>query len=265
MKTIEFNPEGKSTIVPSATASANDTGKYEILVEILPLVFHKLKNKLTPILGYTQILLARASDEFSRERLARIERNTSELAESLNTLKDYFKASPVPKQQADINSILEGLAAEWQEISLAAGARVVLELAPGLPKMPLDAGQLRILLLGMADNAVNALKMKKGPGREIRLGTRQEGASLKLVIRDNGCGISEEERASIWTPFFSKFPGHAGLGLVICEKILANHGAACSVSSSPGEFSEFEISFPLATEPGKNQDRGAKAKARSPK
>jgi signal transduction histidine kinase len=266
MKIIEFTPDGRSTIVPPATARPDDAGKYEILVEILPIIFHKLKNKLTPILGFTQILLARASDEFSKERLARIEKNTSELTESLNTLKEYFKASPRSKQRADINSILEGLAAEWQGISRAAGARVVLELAAGLPELPLDAGQLRILLLGMADNAVNALTMKKGPGSpgsEIRLATRLEGASLKLIIRDNGCGMSEEERMNIWTPFYSKFPEHAGLGLVVCEKILANHGATCSVSSIPGEFSQFEISFPLAAEPEGKQEKSSEKNTRS--
>ena len=265
MKTIEFNPDGKSTTIPPAAARPDDAGRYEVLVEILPAVFHKLKNKLTPILGYTQILLSRAGDEFSKERLARIEKNASELTESLNTLKEYFKASPAPKRQADINSILEGLAAEWQGISRAAGARVVLELAPGLPELTLDAGQLRILLLGMADNAVSALKMKNGQGGEIRLATRLEGDSLKLVIRDNGCGVGEAERANLWAPFFSMFPGHAGLGLVICEKILANHGATCSVSSSPGEFTQFEISFPLASKTEKNQNTGAEADALSPK
>jgi two-component system NtrC family sensor kinase len=264
MKIIEFNPDGKPTRIKPGAHRPEEAAKHEILVEILPLLFHKLKNKLTPILGYTQILLARAGDDFSRERLAKIERNTSELSESLNTLKDYFKVAPAPWRPADINSILKGLAGEWQRISREAGARVVLELAPGLPRLPLDAGRMRLLLLAMADNAANALKAKTGPAGEIRISTHRQGGSLKLVVRDNGCGIREEEMASIWTPFYSTFPDHAGLGLVICERILADHGAACSVSSRAGEFSQFEMSFPLAAPADRKQDKGGGADARFP-
>ncbi len=246
MKTIEFNPDGKSTINPPDLSFQDEAVRKELLIEVLPLIFHKLKNKLTPILGYTQILISRTSDEFIKERLARIERNTAELTESLNTLKEYFQGGCGRRQPIDINGVVEGLAAQWQALAAAAGARVVVELAPGLPELLLDAGQMRILLLGMADNAANALKRKPDAAREIRISTRLQGSSLELAIRDNGCGMNEEDVASIWMPFYSKFPGHAGLGLVLCEKVIANHDAACTVTSVEGEFSQFAVVFPAA-------------------
>jgi len=246
MKTIEFNPDSKPTTIPPGDIPGDDLVRNELLVEALPLILHKLKNRLTPILGYTQILLSRTGDEFFKERLARIERNTADLADALNTLKDSCKPATVRRQPEEISLILEGLAAQWQAIAATNGVRIVIEQASGLPVLALDAGQLRILLLSLADNAVNALKMKKGEDREIRISTRLQGPSLELAIRDNGCGMSEEETGSIWMPFYSKFPGHAGLGLVLCERIIANHDAACTVISVPGEFSQFVIAFPLA-------------------
>jgi CheY-like chemotaxis protein len=51
----------------------------------------------------------------------------------------------------------------------------------------------------------------------------------------------------IWNPFFSKYPGHAGLGLTICEKIAANHSAQSLARSVPGEFFEIGFVFPLST------------------
>ncbi|HEX7502015.1 MAG TPA: ATP-binding protein, partial [Acidobacteriota bacterium] len=100
-------------------------------------------------------------------------------------------------------------------------------------------------------------------GREIRLATLAESASLKLVVRDNGGGMSTEELASIWAPFYSTFPDHAGLGLVLCEKVIANHGAACSVTSAPGEFSQFVIVFPGADDKAQKQKKSAEANSRS--
>jgi signal transduction histidine kinase len=255
MKTIEFKPDGKSTIIIPALSPADEAARNEVFLEVLPLIFHKLKNKLTPILGYTQILMTRGCDDYARERLGRIERNTNELSEALNTLKDYFQPGPCRLQPTDLGSLLASMAADWQSVATAAQARVILELAPGLPEPALDSGRLRVLLLCLAGNASLALQARTAGEREIRVSTRLAGDSLKLTMRDSGHGMDEEEMASIWTPFFAHFPGRAGLGLVLCEKIIADHGAACAVSSQPSEFSCFEIAFPLAKHDEKAKNR----------
>jgi signal transduction histidine kinase len=263
MKTIEFTPDGKPTITPALPCVWEESCRNEMLREILPVVFHKLKNHLTPVLGYAQILQTRTGDDFFRDRLGRIERNTIALSEALNTLKEYFKPAPVVKKPSAINLILEGLAAHWQEIANVEKIRIVLELADGLPELALDAGQIRFLLLSMVDNASQALKGKDAPDKEIRLTTAAENSSLKLSIRDNGRGMSADEMAGIWAPFYSNFPDHAGLGLVLCEKIIANHGAACSLTSLPGEFSLFEIVFPAAADKSHKHKKSVEINSRS--
>jgi len=244
MKTIEFNPAGKPIAISPGALAADESARNEILLGVLPLVFHKLKNKLTPILGYTQILQSRGLDAFALERLARIERNTAELTESLNTLKEYCRPASGEMRPTGLNTVVEEMAPRWQVLATEAGARIVLELSAGLPQIPLQAGRLRILLLSLAENAACALKEKPAGGREIRVSTRADGPALLLAVRDNGCGMSEEEAASCWMPFFSRFPGRAGLGLVLCEKVIADHGAACTIASTMGEFCQFTIAFP---------------------
>jgi len=265
MKTIEFKPEGKSAIIIPDLSPEDESVRNEVLIEILPLVFHKLKNKLTPVLGYTQILKSRGADEYTRERLERIERNTTELTDALNFLKDYCKPRGGILKPVALDRVMEELAPEWQAIANAAAARVILDLEPGLPELALDAGRVRVLLLGLADNALQALKAKPGDGGELRLSVRRVAASIKLTILDNGRGMDEEERSGIWAPFFSRFPGRAGLGLAICERIIASQGAACAVFSAAGEFSRFEIDFPLpaAAEPRMKAANEANKRTRS--
>ncbi|MBU4268298.1 MAG: hypothetical protein KJ808_05565 [Acidobacteria bacterium] len=263
MKTIEFNPDGQSTAFSPGEIPSKEFQKNEIFREILPLVFHKMKNKLTPVLGYAQILQSRSSDEFIIDRLRKIEKNTAELTDAFNILKDYFKAAPAPKQPGNINLILQAMGPNWQKVANSEKIRIVLDLDPTAPALWLNAVQLKILLLNMVDNAATALKMKMAQGKEIRLSTRLEDDALKLVIRDNGAGVSEEEINNIWTPFYAKFPEHAGLGLVICEKIIANHSATCRVSSTLGEFCQFEIRFPLPENPGEKQKKSAGKDPRS--
>lgn len=263
MNIIEFNPDAQSTALSVAEIPVDAFQKSEIFLEILPIIFHKMKNKLTPVLGYAQILQARSSDEFVIERLRKIEKNTAELTEALNLLKDYFKVEPPPRQPGNINLILQDMSAFWQKIASAEKIRLVLDLDPAAPDLQLHTARLKILLLNMVDNALTALKMKEGQNKEIRLSTRVEDGSLKLVIRDNGAGMNEGDMADIWTPFYAKFPEHAGLGLVICEKIMHNHEAVCRVSSSYGEFSQFEILFPLSEKSVKKQTKSAGNEPRS--
>lgn len=245
MKTIEFKPDSQSTAFSPGEIAVDEIQKSTMFREILPIVFHKMKNKLTPVLGYAQILQARSDDEFVIERLRKIERNTAELTDAFNVLKDYFKAEPAPRQPGNINSILQGMGPVWQKIANAEKTRIVLDLDPKAPDLLLDAAQLKILLQGMVDNSLTALKARNGDDKEIRLTVRLQDDSLLLVIRDNGSGIVEEDLANIWMPFFSRFPEHGGLGLVVCDKVITNHNATCKVTSSPGEFSQFEIRFPL--------------------
>jgi len=264
MKTIEFKPDGQSTIIRPDVSASDEAVRNDMLLEVLPLIFHKLKNKLTPILGYTQILMTRGGDDFARERLARIERNTAELTKALNFLKDYPRPAPCRRQPAVLDRMLEAMTPDWQEAARTAQARVILELDAGVPELSLDAAQLRVLLLNLLDNDRNALQATAAAEREIRITTGIDGSALKLRVRDNGRGMNPDEQDSIWSPFYSNFPGSAGLGLVICERIIANHGAACIVTSKPGEFSCFDIDFPLPVSDEPTPAYGKRTSARTP-
>jgi signal transduction histidine kinase len=250
MKTIELNHAGKSTAFSQDTALAND-----IFLEILPVIFHKLKNKLTPILGYAQILRSRTADDFTIERLRKIETNANELTTLLTLLKDYLHAAPAAKEPGSLNQILREMKPRLQRIASRDKIKVLLALDPQVPEIPLHDGQIRLLLLNLADNALTALKTKAAARKEIRLSTSLDGGQLKLTVRDNGIGMRPEELDHIWAPFYSQYAEHAGLGLVICEKVIANHEAACLVTSAAGEFSQFEVRFPLPIKSVKKQKK----------
>jgi signal transduction histidine kinase len=240
MKSKKSDSSGKSTAFSDERDLLNG-----IFREILPVIFHKLKNKLTPILGYTQILKARAADDFSRERLDKIENSASELSALLTNLKDYLKVEAPALQPGNLNRILKELEPAWQKTAAEQQVKFFLDLDAAIPEMQLHPGQMRLLLLNLTANAFSALRTDPAPGKEIRLTTRREDDRVTLIVRDNGIGMSPEERDNIWTPFYAKFKNGTGMGLVICEKVIANHGAACQVSSQPGAYSEFVIAFPL--------------------
>jgi signal transduction histidine kinase len=258
MKKTESNSAGKSTAFSEDQACLND-----VFQEILPVIFHKLKNKLTPILGYSQILRSKVSDDFCAERLVKIESSASELTAQFNVLKEYVKAEPALQRPGSINDIVKCLKPRLRQMAAAGKIKILFALDPKIPEIPLHAGQIRLLLLNLAANAIQALQAKTAPAKEIRLKTCLAEGAVRLTLRDNGIGMAAEELDVIWTPFYSRFPGQVGLGLTLCERIIANHAALCRVASQPGEFSEFEIRFPLARPSARTQDKSADIDPRS--
>lgn len=224
----------------------NRLQKSELISEMLPVIFHKLKNKLTPILGYAQILMTKTDDEKLKQRIEKIERNATELSEQLNQLRDYFKGDEEPSPtRENINSIINRMDGYFKELESRKNLVVEVELDLSILDDALLPGQIESLILNLTENAVCALQPRfdKGERGIIRIITRRDKDAYLLIIRDNGVGIPKNDIPLLWAPFQSNFPGHTGLGLSICERIIANHEAKVHVESEEGQFTEFRIRF----------------------
>lgn len=230
--------------------------KNEIFGEMLPVIFHKLKNKLTPILGYSQILLTKVDDEGIQQRLHKIEKNASELTDQLNFLKDYFKREEQIREKDNLNSIINSLKSHLTEIQNTENIKINLDLDPSVPDVLMIPGQIEMLITNLLDNAIQSIKekLKQKAANTIHTGiitiktriTKIGNAhAYTLSIRDNGVGIDESEIHDIWTPFYSRFPDKPGLGLCLCERVIANHDATRMIKSVKNEYLELIITFPF--------------------
>jgi signal transduction histidine kinase len=232
----------------------------QILLDILPILFHKLKNKLTPILGYVQILKANSREDFLRSRLQRIEDNASEMSDLLNTLKDYFRIDKKAKRPGNLNRVLKSLSGLFRRIEKEQKVRIMLELDPKIPDDMLFAGEIETLILSLVDNALTAVRATTAAEKNVWIRTESEEGQYRLRVRDSGNGIPAEEQEKIWSPFFSRFSNRTGdanpiprpgLGLTVCERIAANHEAKIVLNSEPGTSCEFIAIFPRPSIPEK--------------
>jgi signal transduction histidine kinase len=75
----------------------------------------------------------------------------------------------------------------------------------------------------------------------------RDGERLVLLVRDNGCGMTEAERSQAFEPFFTtRAAGEgAGLGLAIAASIIHTHGGEIMIQSAPGEGTEVTVRLPL--------------------
>jgi len=113
--------------------------------------------------------------------------------------------------------------------------------------------QLCQLFVNMFQNATRAIMVHDNEEGESRIAVSAEAGENQEVlvkIRDNGCGISQEDIERIFDPFFTKndVGEGMGLGLSISYRILDQHKAQIQVESEVGKFTEFTLHFPLKSE-----------------
>ena len=123
------------------------------------------------------------------------------------------------------------------------------KIPPALPVIQADPVKLRQLLLNLLTNAKAAVLSPalKNPEQlpSIFLEARLAKQSLVIEIRDNGCGITSEQRDKIFEPFVTYKKDGTGLGLALARRIATSHGGTLTVSSVPGTFTVFTLSLPV--------------------
>ncbi|MBI3074323.1 MAG: HAMP domain-containing histidine kinase [Deltaproteobacteria bacterium] len=123
---------------------------------------------------------------------------------------------------------------------------VVMEnAAPGLPAVRCDPEHVRLVLVGVLTNAVDAVLDAKRSKARVRIGVRSIPGSewVEIHVIDNGLGISADVMDRIFEPFFTTKPigKGAGLGLSVARGLLANMGGEISLRSDPGKGAEVII------------------------
>jgi signal transduction histidine kinase len=80
---------------------------------------------------------------------------------------------------------------------------------------------------------------------------RRVAGQAEIIVRDNGCGMTEEVRQHLFEPFFTRRQNGqgTGLGLSIADRIVSDHGGQIiAASEGPGQGSEFRVRLPLEAE-----------------
>jgi signal transduction histidine kinase len=173
---------------------------------------------------------------------------------------EFSDFARLPKAKLSRDDLYEFLAAQrgQKELTLPEGAavRVEFELPSGVAApVRLDRQMFRRVLLNLINNALTAT----GTQAERRLVVCAEppnGKWLELHVDDNGPGIPEAQRPTIFDPYVTHTAGGTGLGLAIVKKIVIEHGGTITVGSSPLGGARISITLPLDTSAEESLARG---------
>jgi len=143
----------------------------------------------------------------------------------------------------------------------ATQGRVVvdLDIAPETPKLVLVRDHLHQVVLNLVLNAIQATAQPVAHGSapsetagHVHITVRPEpfdgAAGVCIAVADDGCGIRGEDLERVFDPFFTtKEPDQgSGLGLMICHRIITDHGGRIEVESLEGRGTTFQIRLPIS-------------------
>jgi signal transduction histidine kinase len=214
-------------------------------------VAHEIKNPLTPIMLSAQQIERAQRDRHPQfeEILTESVRSIVEQCASLKRIAQNFAAYAAFPQSRKEPRPFARLVAEAVRLyapDRADGARTALGIrAPDDVRVLADEDELRRVFLNLFNNAREA--MGGGGVLTVDASVEGEGEAARAVVRvgDTGRGISEDDRARLFEPYFSTRTGGTGLGLAICRKIVQDHRGEISVTSELGRGSVFAVSLPV--------------------
>ncbi len=227
-------------------------------------VAHDINNALSPVVAYSEMLLATLPDlpGQSRHYIKIIKQSAQDIAKIVGRMREFYRrrSDTEPLVPVDLNRIIKEVTEltrpRWRDISQREGISIQIqqELEPELPLLSSDPGELREALINLVFNAVDALprggiitfitRAIRIPGAGINGAAAQR---LQLEVKDNGTGMDEKIRQRCLEPFFStkSLHGGTGLGLAMVYGMVQRHEGAIEIDSSPGVGTCFRLTFPI--------------------
>jgi len=210
-------------------------------------VAHELNEPLGNILGFAQLAKKCPGLPNSAEQdIGKIETASLHARDIIQKLLVFARQTQPYKTHVNLNQIVQEGLYFFEARCAKEGIELVRLLAPDLPEIKADPGQLNQILVNLV---VNALQSISGTGR-ITVETQFSDHNVYLIVEDTGTGMSNEVLDKIFVPFFTtKDVGHGtGLGLPVVYGIVTAHSGMIDVKSEPGRGTRFKIQLP-AIEP----------------
>jgi signal transduction histidine kinase len=254
-----FSSDGRDLLVISArnvqpSADLFRSQKLEAVGRMVSGVAHDFNNLLTGVILCCDLLLMKLELASPLRRYADEMKTAAAQGSSLiEQLLTVLREDQVAHGPLFWNSIVNDMRVLLSRL-IGENIELATELTDGLPPVPIAAAEARQIILNLVLNARDAMP----DGGRILLATRDRWTKheadlrtpsahwVEFEVSDNGCGMDEKVRQTVFQPFFTTKPSGNGLGLATVKTIVDKQGGSIEVASSPGKGTQIRIGFPAA-------------------
>jgi len=207
-------------------------------------IAHEINNPLQAIHNSLHLGLHQGLGDGKRwEYLSMAQAEVQRLIEIVQRMLDFYRPSRGGTVPTDVNSVVENVLVLARKRLQHGDIRVHTRLGSGLPLVPVVSDQITQVFLNIVINAVEA--MLSGGDLWLETMLSEDGDWVLTYFRDTGPGMSSEQIANLFEPFYTTKPDGTGLGLAISYGIVERHGGMVEVSSQPGQGVTFVVRLPV--------------------
>lgn len=204
---------------------------------------HEIKNPLTAIKGFVQLLAAKSADPNLTSYLEIIENESNRMTQVIQDFLQLAKPKALEPRKMSVNQVLLEMVPVIEPMVILGGVTIELDIADNIPRSEMDPGQIKQVILNLCQNSIEAMDQ----GGILTLATRYlpETKEVQMDITDTGCGIALDKLKNLGVPFYTTKADGTGLGLSICFSILGKHRGRIEVQSKEGVGTTFSAFLPV--------------------
>ena len=209
------------------------------------IVAHEVRNPLTNL----NLALEQLKDEWPKKNEAVqlytdiIQRNSNRIEQLIGDMLNSSRPRELELKLTSVVELLDDTLALAQDRMDLKEIKLQEDYRKELPRILIDKEKVKVALLNIIINAIEAMKEENGI---LRVAALQNSNLITISITDNGKGISADEMERLFEPFFTAKPSGLGLGLTSTKNILNSHNAEIQVTSELGKGTTFSVLFKLA-------------------
>jgi signal transduction histidine kinase len=226
-----------------AEESLRQTLRLAAAGEMAGAIAHEVNQPLTAVTNYgrsAQMLLERdqSGPPQAREIIGKILSEAERAAEVVRRLRDFFRAGTTRLEEVRVEELLSAVRRMAESTFDSKAVSLEIENPSSVPALFVDRLQIEVILRNLLANAVESVTgANRQDGRIRVLVQRHDDKHLRIVVADNGPGISAANREGLFEPFVSGKPTGMGLGLAVSRAIAEAHGGSLVAAKvAHGEF-----------------------------
>ena len=207
-------------------------------------IAHEINNPLQAIHNSLHLSLhVGLRDDKRSQYLKMAQAEVQRLIEIVQRMLEFYRPSRGDVAPADVNAVVENVLALARKRLQHGGVHVHTRFSPDLPPVPMVSDQITQVFLNIVINAIEAMPAGGDLWLEVRLSEDEEW--MLAYFRDTGPGMTVEQIANLFEPFYTTKPDGTGLGLAISYGIVERHGGTIEVASQPSQGVTFIVKLPV--------------------
>ncbi|MFA5576594.1 MAG: transporter substrate-binding domain-containing protein [Tissierellaceae bacterium] len=246
-KTLKAEVEIQTREVIKLNNMIMHNDKMQALGRLSAGIAHELRNPLTSIKAFIDLIPLKFDDEGFRAELTKIvPKEINRLNDLVGSLLDYSKPkSPNPKKLILSDILSDVLMLLKQKLN---EKEIKVSISKDMIYLYADESQMKQILLNILLNSIDAIESKG----QIWIEANTHQSDMSISIRDNGVGIPDEEKDKLFDPFYSSKKNSYGIGLSVTDRLVRDNRGEIQVFSQLNQGTTVLIRMPIESNCGKD-------------